>query len=84
MPSTVIRAAKEFSKLSMIHLEAIIAWCRSAGKLGTKDILKIYEQYLSWRQGLSSELDTQVHDLDNSDVLPSVLLLQYIQLSCSL
>ena len=75
IPTHAIEAAKEFAKLSLIHLDNIIAWCGSAGKIGTKDILDIYGRYLAWRDGLSAALAGQIENLDDETTLPFVLLL---------
>lgn len=77
-PTYAMEVAKEFAKLSLIHLETIIAWCGSAGKIRTKDIFALYGKYLSWKHNLKRHLGAEKRDAKDKTILPFVLLLQYV------
>jgi hypothetical protein len=79
IPSHAIETAKELAKLSLINLDAIVAWCGSTCKVNTKTILGLYHRYLLWKKELPRALgDTfpNLEDHDHIDLLPYTLLLQ--------
>ena len=76
MPTHAIEVAKEYATLSVIHLDTIIAWCGSSGKIRSSDIIALYKRYLSWRKELSAALASQAADTRSDDTLPFVLVLQ--------
>jgi hypothetical protein len=77
-PTHAMEVAKEFAKLSLIHLETITAWCGSAGRIKTKDIFELFGKYLSWKHHLNQYLSVEKRGTKDKNVLPYVLLLQYV------
>lgn len=75
VPTHAIEVAKEYATLSVIHLDTIIAWCGSSGKIRSSDIIALYKRYLSWRKELSAALASQAADTRSDDTLPFVLVL---------
>ena len=76
-----IEVAKESAQLSLIHLETLSAWCGTSGKVTSKDLLELYEKYQLWRQDLSKVIRNHSSVANGEDVLPFVLLLQYVSSS---
>lgn len=85
IPTHAIEVAKESARLSLIHLDTVIAWCGSMGKITSKRMLELYQRYLSWKHELSATLSDHSRDQNNGETFPFVLLLQSVSsLACTL
>lgn len=72
-PDYAALTASESAKLYRIIHETILLYCGGTGRASARQLLKVYERFLSWKE----ELPTQISQTENdSNVSPHVLFLQ--------
>ncbi len=72
-PSYTILTASHLAKLYRVIHEAILLYCGNKGKVSAHHLIKVYERFLAWKEGLPSQISLVADDHSAS---PHALSLQ--------